>query len=79
MKITLYVSDNCCSCNRVRDQILALIKNQENLEFSVENINKIKSKGIFIVPALFIEDELYAYGDISKTKFLNYLGIDQSV
>lgn len=69
MNLTLFVAGNCPSCERVKAQISNLIKNKTNINFYVEDLNQNKSRGLIIVPALFIEDELYSYGDIDEKKF----------
>jgi 2-hydroxychromene-2-carboxylate isomerase len=51
---------------------------RKNIRLYVEDIKEAQSKGIFIAPALFIEDELYAYGDIDEEKFLERLHLHSS-
>jgi 2-hydroxychromene-2-carboxylate isomerase len=51
---------------------------RKNIRLYVEDIKEAQSKGIFIAPALFIEDELYAYGDIDEEKFLDRLHFHSS-
>lgn len=46
---------------------------KKGIKLYVEDIGGASSKGIVIVPALFIEDKLYAYGDIDEDKFLDRL------
>jgi hypothetical protein len=48
---------------------------RKNIRLYVEDIKEAQSKGIVIAPAIFIEDELYAYGDIDEDKFLERLQI----
>jgi hypothetical protein len=51
---------------------------RKNIKLYVEDIKEAQSKGIVIAPALFIEDELYAYGEIDEEKFLERLHIHSS-
>ena len=47
-----------------------LTAQNENLKLLIVNLNDVKYRGIDIVPALIIEDELFAYGDINEEKLL---------
>jgi len=73
MNITLFVTKRCAACDRVKAVLGKLTTEREDIMLYIEDIRKIRSKGIVIVPALFIEDELYAYGDIDEGKFLERL------
>ena len=73
MNITLFVTNRCSSCDRVRTAVEKMLIKREDIKLHIEDIRKARSKGIIIVPALFIEDELYAYGDIDEEKFLDRL------
>jgi predicted thioredoxin/glutaredoxin len=73
MNITLFVTNRCASCDRVRSIVEKMLNKRDNIKLHIEDIRKARSKGIVIVPALFIEDELYAYGDIDEGKFLERL------
>ncbi len=73
MNITLFITDNCLSCQRVENQLKKLLRNWEEIDLLVEDIKKVNSNGIVIAPALFINDELYSYGDLDEEKFLERL------
>jgi len=73
MNITLFVTKRCAACDRVRTAVENMLNKKDGIKLHVEDIRKAHSKGIVIVPALFIEDELYAYGDIDEGKFLERL------
>jgi len=75
MNITLFVTERCSACDRVKSILEKLTTEREDIMIYIEDIRKVRSKGIVIVPALFIEDELYAYGDIDEEKFLERLHI----
>ena len=70
MDITLFVTDNCLSCRRVESQLRNLLKDRNNINYLVEDVKKVNSAGIIFAPAIFIGDELYAYGDLDEEKFL---------
>jgi predicted thioredoxin/glutaredoxin len=69
MNITLFITDNCLSCQRVENQIKELLRNRKEINLLVENIKKVNSNGIIIVPAVFVNDKLYSYGDLDEEKF----------
>ncbi len=73
MKLTLYIRNKCCSCDRVINHISDLIKDKTFIEFQIKNLEDNPVPGLVIVPALFIDDELYVYGDINEKRFLKRL------
>ena len=73
MNITLFVTNRCASCDRVREVVEKMLIKRDDIKLHIEDIRKARSKGIVIVPALFIEDELFAYGDIDEGRFLDRL------
>ena len=73
MNITLFITGNCLSCRRVENQLKELLNNRKEINLLVENIKKVNSNGIIIAPALFIDDELYSYGDLDVDKFIERL------
>jgi len=73
MNITLFITDHCLSCQRVKNQLKELLRNRKEINFLVEDIKQVNSNGVIIVPALFIDDELYSYGDLEEDKFIERL------
>ena len=73
MNITLFITDHCLSCQRVKSQLKELLRNRKEINFLVEDIKQVNSNGVIIVPALFIDDELYSYGDLDEDKFIERL------
>jgi len=71
MNLTLVVTKNCTACKRVEAQLKQLISKKGNLNLIVTDINNFKKRGIVIVPALFIEDELFCYGDVNEAKLIS--------
>ncbi len=51
---------------------------RKEINFLVEDIKKVNSNGIIIAPALFIDDELYSYGDLDEEKFLERLKLTRA-
>jgi predicted thioredoxin/glutaredoxin len=78
MNITLFITDNCLSCQRVENQIKELLRNRKEINLLVENIKKVNSNGIIIVPAVFVNDKLYSYGDLDEEKFLARLELTRA-
>ena len=73
MNITLFITDNCLSCQRVENQLKELLRNRKEINLLVEDIKKVNSNGIIIAPALFVDDGLYSYGDFDEEKFIERL------
>jgi predicted thioredoxin/glutaredoxin len=78
MNITLFITDNCLSCQRVENQLKELLRNRKEINFLVEDIKKVESNGIIIVPAVFVNDELYSYGDLDEDKFIERLELTRA-
>ena len=78
MNITLFVTKNCPACKRVKDQVEWLLRNRNDINLTVEDLKVSRPEGIIIVPALFIEDELYSYGEIDEEKLLEHLNVHAS-
>ncbi len=78
MNITLFITDHCLSCQRVKNQLKELLRNRKEINFLVEDIKQVNSNGVIIVPALFIDDELYSYGDLDEEKFLERLELTRA-
>jgi predicted thioredoxin/glutaredoxin len=78
MNITLFITDNCLSCQRVEDQIKKLLRDRKEINLLIEDIKKVNSNGIIIAPAVFVDDKLYSYGDLDEEKFLERLELTRA-
>jgi predicted thioredoxin/glutaredoxin len=78
MNITLFITDNCLSCQRVENQIKKLLRDRKEINLLVEDIKKVNSNGIIIAPAVFVDDKLYSYGDLDEEKFLERLELTRA-
>lgn len=78
MNITLFITDNCLSCQRVENQLKELLKNKKEINLLIEDIKKVNSNGIIIAPAVFVDDKLYSYGDLDEEKFLERLELTRA-
>jgi len=73
MKLTLFVTDNCNACERTKKQVAEVIKDFKEVSLIIENITNTNVRNIIIVPALYVDEELYSYGDINNEKLLNLI------
>ncbi len=73
MKLSLIITQNCVACTRAESILNNLVLKYPELSLRIINANDYTGKGISIVPALLIEDELYSYGDIEEPKLLSYI------
>jgi predicted thioredoxin/glutaredoxin len=71
MTLRLIVTKNCNTCKRAEILLKQFTSRDENLNLIITDINDFKKAGIVIVPALFVEDELYCYGDIDDKKLVS--------
>ena len=78
MNITLFITDNCLSCQRVENQIKKLLRDRKEINLLIEDIKKVNSNGIIIAPAVFVNDKLYSYGDLDEEKFLERLELTRT-
>jgi predicted thioredoxin/glutaredoxin len=78
MNITLFITDNCLSCQRVENQIKKLLRDRKEINLLIEDIKKVNSNGIIIAPAVFVDDKLYSYGDLDEEKFLARLELTRA-
>lgn len=73
MTLHLFIAKHCCTCSRVRDDLEKLTENNKNIHVIISDIAKVQNPRVAIVPALFVDDELYAYGEFDLNKFKNLL------
>ena len=66
MKLKLVISDECQSCSRTKTVISDFVKRNPRIDFQIEDLKESNEKGLFIVPALFVNGELFTYGDIDE-------------
>lgn len=73
MNLTLIIKDNCVACKRVEKALENLAKKHKDIILSVINIKDLTYPRTQICPALFVNQELYSYGDFNEDKLIAYL------
>ena len=73
MKITLLISENCPACKRALSTLSNLKMNGRKLSFGITDIADSNVNVIPIVPALFVNDKLFCYGDVNTERLTEYI------
>ncbi|MBU1099066.1 MAG: thioredoxin family protein [Bacteroidetes bacterium] len=73
MEIKLFVARNCETCHRVEFQLINLLSEKKNIKISVANISKYTGKNMLVVPALFVNNQLFAYGEFNEERLLSFI------
>ncbi|AFH49651.1 Hypothetical protein IALB_1945 [Ignavibacterium album JCM 16511] len=73
MDLTLIVKDNCDACLRVEKALIKLADKRKEIILTVVNIKDLPQPKTQICPALFVNQELYSYGDFNEDKLIAYL------
>ena len=73
MKITLLISQNCPACERARTALSDFKYDGRKLIFAIIDIQDTSEIAVPIVPALYVNDKLFSYGDIDKEKLTKYM------
>lgn len=73
MDLTLIIKDNCNACTRVERALNHLANRKKEILLSVINIKDLPNPKTQICPALFVNQELYSYGDFNEDKLIAYL------
>ncbi len=73
MTLTLYITPHCGACIKVEKDLTNIAAANSDISLSVFDINKKRPPHIVIVPALFLDNELYCYGEFDTSKLLQRL------
>lgn len=73
MHLTLIIKDNCTACSRAEKVLNKLARRRKEIILSVINIKDLPNPKTQICPALFVNQELYSYGDFNEDKLIAYL------
>lgn len=67
--VTVYISEKCSVCSRVVSNVRRIFQNYSFIKYEVKNVTELNNK-CSIVPALYINNELYCYGEFEDKKLL---------
>jgi len=67
ININVYVANNCPACKRAVAILQSFSYYNSGVELIVINIENSKAP-VTIVPAVYLNDELYCFGEIDKSK-----------
>ena len=70
IKLCVYVTNNCSACKRVVTLLKEYTASESDIQLNIINVRN-SNKKVSIVPAVFLNDKLYALGDINKKDFKN--------
>jgi len=72
IQLVIYIADNCDTCQRVVDSATRLSYNLPYVKLLVKNIKEYRSNAS-IVPAVFVNQNLFCYGDFDNHKLLEMI------
>ena len=68
MTLQLIIAQNCSVCKRVIHQLKEFVDAKTHITLLITDINNLTQNKVQIVPALFINNELYSYGEFDLDK-----------
>jgi len=71
MKLSLIIAPNCSACDRAEAALRNLSTKYAGISLNVIDSNDYDEQSVSIMPALFINDELFSYGEIDESKLLD--------
>ncbi len=72
MNLTLFISDNCATCTRVKRSLEKYSSSNCEIDLVVKDIRQ-SPYYLAIVPALYVDNTLYSYGDVDLTKLKSFI------
>lgn len=73
INLTLFISPSCPTCSKVKRDLMSLFRDKKYVTLKIKDISNIVKPKIIIVPALFVNEELYSYGEFNEEKLRNYI------
>lgn len=67
INITVYVTSHCSTCKRVVSTLQSFSEYEPSISIIIIDITNSVSL-VSVVPAIFLNEELYCYGEIDKVK-----------
>lgn len=71
MKLFLITTQDCPACIRAEKTLEKIVRQHREISLTVIDARDYNRRGIFIFPALFVNDELFSYGDIDEPTLLS--------
>ena len=68
MTLTLLISEGCPTCDKVEHKLRSFTQKKQNINLKVADIENHPGSKSPVVPALFVDDLLYSYGDFDIDK-----------
>ena len=75
MNLTLFITTNCGTCEKVKSKLNIFVKSNPQLNLQIKEIESVNSKNIIIVPALFVGNTLFAYGEFDINRLNSYINL----
>ncbi len=72
VSIVVYITEKCEACKRVVTQVDSISKKNKNFSYKIDNI-KDSNKKVVVVPAVFVENELFCYGEFENKSLLKFI------
>jgi len=76
MDLTLIISDNCETCERVNKTLNEKFSYNSSINLRTVHKEEYTGKTISITPALLVDGMLFCYGDVDTDKLLKKLNGD---
>ena len=73
MKITLFIVKECEVCSRNERILRSFVSFNSSIQIKISDIRNVTNLNIPIVPALFVEDRLFSYGEIDVIKLAKFI------
>ncbi|HUX60147.1 MAG TPA: thioredoxin family protein [Ignavibacteriaceae bacterium] len=67
MKLSLIITQNCSACDRAESVLRNLVFRHPEISLNIIDTNDYDEQNVSIIPALFINDELFSYGDLDES------------
>lgn len=76
MVLKLYIVYNCPTCLRAIETLKDLVDLNNSLKLEIVDISNLLNSHIQIVPALYLNENLFCYGDIDIERLKKFIPCD---
>lgn len=73
IKIILYIVRDCPACKRALKILNYFVNRTSNLILITRLVSELKNNSVPIVPAVFVEEELFSIGEVNTERLAVYL------